>query len=54
MKRKFYKRDECINLQEVKSLCKLSHPNIIKLIEIVRENNELFFLFDNETFLDIC
>ncbi|CAH9074548.1 unnamed protein product [Cuscuta europaea] len=46
MKRKFYNWDECINLQEVKSLCKLSHPNIIKLIEIVRENNELFFVFE--------
>lgn len=46
MKRKFYNWEECINLREVKSLRKLNHPNIIKLKEIVRENNELFFIFD--------
>ncbi|XP_019188617.1 PREDICTED: serine/threonine-protein kinase MHK isoform X2 [Ipomoea nil] len=46
MKRKFYDWEECINLREVKSLCKLNHPNIIKLKEIVRENNELFFIFE--------
>nr|GLL33274.1 serine/threonine-protein kinase MHK isoform X1 [Ipomoea trifida] len=46
MKRKFYDWVECINLREVKSLCKLNHPNIIKLKEIVRENNELFFIFE--------
>ncbi|GAB4841462.1 hypothetical protein Ancab_022178 [Ancistrocladus abbreviatus] len=46
MKRKFYFWEECMNLREVKSLCKLSHPNIIKLKEVVRENNELFFIFE--------
>ncbi|XAR60930.1 Cyclin-dependent kinase [Bertholletia excelsa] len=46
MKRKFYSWEECMNLREVKSLRKLNHPNIIKLKEIVRENNELFFIFD--------
>ncbi|KAL6339433.1 hypothetical protein AAG906_032967 [Vitis piasezkii] len=29
------------------SLRKLNHPNIIKLKEIVRENNELFFIFEH-------
>ncbi|CAO2839969.1 unnamed protein product [Amaranthus hypochondriacus] len=46
MKRKFYFWEECINLREVKSLRRLSHPNIIKLKEVVRENNELFFIFE--------
>lgn len=46
MKRKFYHWEECVNLREVKSLRKLNHPNIIKLLEIVRENNELFFIFE--------
>lgn len=46
MKRKFYSWEDCMNLREVKSLRKLNHPNIIKLKEIVRENNELFFIFD--------
>ncbi|XP_047320814.1 serine/threonine-protein kinase MHK-like, partial [Impatiens glandulifera] len=35
-----------LNLREVKSLRRLNHPNIIKLKEIVRENNELFFVFE--------
>ncbi|KAM7496249.1 hypothetical protein LguiA_020663 [Lonicera macranthoides] len=46
MKRKFYFWEECVNLREVKALRKLNHPNIIKLKEIVRENNELFFIFE--------
>ncbi|KAL2239670.1 UNVERIFIED_CONTAM: Serine/threonine-protein kinase MHK [Sesamum indicum] len=46
MKRKFYHWEECVNLREVKSLRKLNHPNVIKLLEIVQENNELFFIFE--------
>ncbi|KAH9603672.1 hypothetical protein KSS87_009248 [Heliosperma pusillum] len=46
MKREFYYWEECVNLREVKSLRRLSHPNIIKLKEVVRENNELFFIFE--------
>ncbi|KAD3068477.1 hypothetical protein R6Q59_017507 [Mikania micrantha] len=46
MKRKYYVWEECMNLREVKVLRKLNHPNIIKLKEIVRENNELFFIFE--------
>ncbi|CAA7396198.1 unnamed protein product [Spirodela intermedia] len=46
MKRKFYLWEECMNLREVKCLRKLNHPNIIKLKEIVRENHELFFIFE--------
>ncbi|MCL7024953.1 hypothetical protein MKW94_025216, partial [Papaver nudicaule] len=46
MKRKFYFWEECVSLREVKSLRKLNHPNIVKLKEIVQENNELFFIFE--------
>ncbi|KAL3828928.1 hypothetical protein ACJIZ3_017730 [Penstemon smallii] len=46
MKRKFYSWEECVNLREVNSLRKFNHPNIIKLLEIVQENNELFFIFE--------
>ena len=28
------------------SLRKLSHPNIVKLREVIRENDELFFIFE--------
>ena len=46
MKRKFYSWDECMNLREVKSLRKLNHPCIVKLKEVIRENDELFFVFE--------
>eukprot|EP00967_Tisochrysis_lutea_P128983 scaffold221331_cov19-Tisochrysis_lutea.AAC.1 len=41
MKRKFYSWEECMNLREVKSLRKLNHPCIVKLKEVIRENDEL-------------
>ncbi|XP_072354689.1 serine/threonine-protein kinase MAK [Scyliorhinus torazame] len=46
MKRKFYSWDECMNLREVKSLKKLNHANVIKLKEVVRENDHLYFVFE--------
>eukprot|EP00252_Welwitschia_mirabilis_P004420 TRINITY_DN14773_c0_g1_i3.p1 TRINITY_DN14773_c0_g1~~TRINITY_DN14773_c0_g1_i3.p1 ORF type:complete len:439 (+),score=76.46 TRINITY_DN14773_c0_g1_i3:68-1384(+) len=46
MKRKFFFWEECMNLREVKSLRKLNHPHIIKLKEVIKENNELFFVFE--------
>ena len=35
-----------MQLREVKSLKKLNHPNIVKLKEVIRENDELFFVFE--------
>lgn len=35
-----------MQLREVKSLKKLSHPNIVKLKEVIRESDELFFVFE--------
>lgn len=49
MKKKFYSWEECLQLREVKSLKKLGHPNIVKLKEVIRENDELYFVFE---FLD--
>ncbi|XP_053475326.1 serine/threonine-protein kinase ICK-like isoform X4 [Ictalurus furcatus] len=46
MKRKFYSWEECINLREVKSLKKLNHANVIKLKEVIRENDQLYFVFE--------
>ena len=37
---------ECLALREVRSLRKLGHPSIVKLKEVIRENNELFFIFE--------
>ncbi|MFS7903117.1 putative protein-serine/threonine kinase CMGC-RCK family [Helianthus anomalus] len=46
MKRKYYSWEECMNLRDVKSPCKMNHPNIVKLKEVVRENNILYSLFE--------
>jgi protein kinase len=50
MKKKFYSWDEAMQLREIRSLRKLNHPNIIKLKEVIRVNDELYFVFD---FLDM-
>lgn len=46
MKRKYYSWEECMNLREVKSLRKLNHTNLIKLKEVIRENDQLYFVFE--------
>jgi male germ cell-associated kinase len=46
MKKKFTSWAECVALREVQSLKVLSHPNIVKLREVIRENDELFFIFE--------
>lgn len=35
-----------MSLREVKSLRKLNHENVVKLKEVVRTNNDLFFVFE--------
>ncbi|KAK7944863.1 hypothetical protein WMY93_000591 [Mugilogobius chulae] len=46
MKRKFYSWEECLNLREVKSLKKLNHANVVKLKDVFRENDQLYFVFE--------
>lgn len=46
MKKKYYSWEECINLREVKSLKKLNHANVVKLKEVIRENDQLYFVFE--------
>ena len=46
MKQRFNSWEECLQLREIQSLRRLQHPNIIKLKEVVRENNELFMIFE--------
>ncbi|NXX23286.1 ICK kinase, partial [Podargus strigoides] len=46
MKRKFYSWEECMNLRELKSLKKLNHANVVKLKEVIRENDHLYFVFE--------
>lgn len=46
MKQRFNSWEECLALREIQSLRRLQHPNIIKLKEVVRENTELFMIFE--------
>ncbi|KAF7691836.1 hypothetical protein HF521_010803 [Silurus meridionalis] len=46
MKRKFYSWEKCMNLREVKSLKKLNHASMVKLKEVIRENDQLYFVFE--------
>jgi protein kinase len=46
MKQEYKTWQECIDLREVKSLRKLAHPNIIKLKEVLKIQNELYLVFE--------
>ncbi|KAK6094484.1 Serine/threonine protein kinase [Batrachochytrium dendrobatidis] len=47
MKKNYYRWDECLSLREVKSLKKLNnHVNIIRLKEVLREHDKLYFVFE--------
>lgn len=46
MKKKFYSWEECMALREIKSLRKLNHANIVKLKEVIRVNDDLYFVFE--------
>ena len=46
MKKKYFNWEQCVDLREIKSLIKLSHPNIVKLKEVIKEKNVLIFVFE--------
>jgi len=46
MKKKFYSWEECMGLRELKSLKKINHSNVIKLKEVIRQDDELYFVFE--------
>lgn len=47
MKQKFYTWEECVKLPEVDVVRRIHrHPNVVKLSEVIRENNELYFVFE--------
>eukprot|EP00347_Sterkiella_histriomuscorum_P022691 403337518 len=46
MKKKFYSWEECMALREIKSLRKLNQINIVKLKEVIRVNDDLYFVFE--------
>ena len=46
MKKKFYSWEECMALREIKSLRNLNHSQIVKLKEVIRVNDDLYFVFE--------
>jgi protein kinase len=46
-KQKYRSWEECVKLREVTALRKLIHPNIVKLKEVIRENDELHLVFEH-------
>lgn len=47
MKKRYYNWDECMKLREIKALKKLYHDNIVLLKEVIRENNQLYLVFEH-------
>jgi protein kinase len=46
MKAKYTSWEECLELREIKSLRKLSHPTIIKLKEVLLVSEQLHMVFE--------
>jgi protein kinase len=46
MKQRYASFDECLQLKEVKSLRKIKHANVVKLLQIFRENEYLYLVFE--------
>ena len=48
MKKKFFKWEVCAQLKEIKALIHLSHPNIVRLHEVIRrtDNHTLLLVFE--------
>jgi protein kinase len=46
MKQRYSSFDECLQLKEVKSLRKIKHANVVKLLQVFRENEFLYLVFE--------
>jgi protein kinase len=46
MKQRYASFDECLQLKEVKSLRKIKHTNVVKLLQVFRENDFLHLVFE--------
>jgi male germ cell-associated kinase len=46
LNQKFYSWEECLDLREIKVLRQAIHPNLVKLKEAVRVNDDLYLVFE--------
>jgi protein kinase len=46
MKQRTATFDECLQMKEVKSLRKIKHDNVMRLLQVFRENDRLFLVFE--------
>ncbi|XP_044506708.1 cyclin-dependent kinase F-4-like [Mangifera indica] len=46
LRKRYHSWEDCINLREVKSLGKMKHPNIVKLQEVIKQHDSLYFVFE--------
>jgi male germ cell-associated kinase len=46
MKREYKDWGECVGLNEVRILTKLHHPNVVQLLELIKKDNQLYFVFE--------
>lgn len=46
MKQKYSTFEECLQEKEVKSLRKIKHPNVVRLLQVFRENEYLHLVFE--------
>lgn len=46
MKKHVYVWKDCVSLPEITSLMKLNHSNIVKLYEVIKEKDTLYFVFE--------
>lgn len=46
MKKRYYNWDECMQLREIKALKQLNHQNIVLLQEVIREEDNLYLVFE--------
>jgi protein kinase len=47
MKQKYLTWEECTALKELKCQRKMKNPNVVKLKEVIRENDVLYFVFEH-------
>ena len=46
LKNNFYGWDEVINLREIDTLKRINHPNVVKLIEVVKTMEKVSLVFE--------